>query len=96
MTPEERSQLLFFCTGSAMPPATGFNSLMGYSGGAEPAEQRFTVARLHGGDVGRLPTASTCMNTLHLPAYASQAELRIKLRQAIAGARGFDEAAVAV
>ena len=32
MAPEERSKLLFFCTGSAKPPATGFGELMGYGG----------------------------------------------------------------
>ena len=91
MAPEERSKLLFFCTGSSKPPATGFGELMGYRG----QQQRFTVARVHGADTGQLPTASTCFNTLHLPEYASLATLCSKLQQAIAGAQGFDEAAVA-
>ena len=62
MTPEERSKLLFFCTGSAKLPATGFGELMGYGG----QQQRFTVSRVHGADTGQLPTASTCFNKLHL------------------------------
>ena len=86
MTPEERSKLLFFCTGSAKPPATGFGELMVCG---------FTVARVHGADTGQLPTASTCFKTLHLPEYANLATLCAKLQQAVAGAQEFDEAAVA-
>ena len=89
---EEQSKLLFFCTGSARVPATGFGALMGYNGG----QQRFTVARAHGAAAGRLPTASSCFNKLNLPAYGSEAELRAKLRQALSGAEGFHEGAVAV
>ena len=89
---EEQSKLLFFCTGSARVPATGFGALMGYNG----AQQRFTVACVHGATAGRLPTASSCFNKLNLPAYGSEAELRIKLCQALSGAEGFHEGAVAV
>ena len=92
MRPEERAQLLYFCTGSARAPALGFASLQGYGGN----QTRFTLAAVHGAEEGRLPTASACFNTLHLPAYASQAELEAKLRMAIGGAAGFHEAAVAV
>ena len=89
---EEQSKLLFFCTGSARVPATGFGALMGYDG----ALQRFTVARANGAADGRLPTASACFNKLNLPAYGSEAELAAKLRQALSGAEGFFEGAVAV
>ena len=92
MSAEERSKLLFFCTGSARVPATGFATLMGYNGEL----YRFTVAHSHGADEGRLPTASSCFNKLYLPAYGSEAQLRMKLRLAIMGAEGFHEAAVAV
>jgi len=92
MTAEEQSKLLFFCTGSMRPPATGFTSLMGCNGG----EHRFTVARVHGGAQGRLPTAHACFNTLDLPEYASEAELRAKLRLVFTEAEGFHEGAVAV
>jgi hypothetical protein len=44
---------------------------------------------------GRLPTASTCFNTLRLPAYASEAALAERLRVALANSEGFDEHAVA-
>ena len=65
---------------------------MGYSG----QQQRFTVERLGGQDGDRLPT-STCFNTLKLGTpYASAVVLESKLRQALMGAEGFDEAAVAV
>jgi len=95
MSAEERARLLQFCTGSVRAPATGFESLMGYSG----QQQRFTVELLPGAlgqDAGRLPTASTCFNTLKLCAYGSAEVLGEKLRQAMALAQGFDEAAVAV
>ena len=49
-----------------------------------------------GGLGGRLPTAHACFNKLDLPEYATHEVLRAKLQLAIAGARGFDEAAVAV
>ena len=90
METAERSQLLHFCTGSAWPPATGFNSLMGYGG----QQQRFAVQQLDGGPE-RLPTAATCFNTLRLPRYTSQAELQLKLQQALASDHVFDERAVA-
>ena len=91
MRPADRSALLHFCTGSIRPPALGFSSLMGYSGQLH----RFTVARAATTDNGRLPTASTCFNTLTLPAYTNEDELVRKLQQALAGAQGFDEGAFA-
>jgi hypothetical protein len=92
MSTEEQAKLLFFCSGSTRPPATGFKSLMGYGG----QEHRFTIARVDGAGSGRLPTAHACFNKLDLPAYATEAVLQAKMQLAIAGARGFDEAAVAV
>ena len=89
MTPEERGQLLFFCTGSARAPATGFANLMGYSG----QQQRFTIQRDDRG-TERPPTAATCFNTLKLPPYASAETLAAKLRL-IFWAEGFHEGAVA-
>ena len=90
MSVEDRSTLLHFCTGSMRPPATGFASLMGYNG----ALQRFTLQRSDGAQTGRLPTASACFNKIYLPEYATEAELRAKLRLALSGSSGFDEAAV--
>ena len=63
---------------------------MGYSG----QQQRFTLALLEGSDA-RLPTASTCFNTLKMPAYTSEEQLKDKLLMAITNAEGFDEGAVA-
>ena len=89
MTPEEQGQLLFFCTGSARSPATGFANLMGYQG----QQQRFTIECDDRG-VERLPTAATCFNMLKLPPYASAPMLAAKLRLTF-WAEGFHEGAVA-
>ena len=89
MTPEERGQLLFFCTGSTRAPAAGFVNLMGYSG----QQRRFTIERDDRG-IERTPTAATCFNTLKLPPYASAETLAAKLRL-IFWAEGFHEGAVA-
>ena len=92
MTNEERSALLHFCTGSARVPATGFATLMGYSG----QQQRFRLQRTEGGSE-RLPTAPTCFNTLRLPdTYTGEAQLLERLQHAMREAQGFDEGAVAV
>jgi hypothetical protein len=40
-------------------------------------------------DTSRLPTASTCFNTLLLPCYAHREQLREKLELAIENASGF-------
>ena len=91
MINEERSSLLHFCTGSARVPATGFATLMGYSG----QQQRFRLQRAEGCSE-RLPTALTCFNTLRLPdAYAGEAQLLERLRCAMREVQGFDEGAVA-
>eukprot|EP01049_Picozoa_sp_SAG25_P006959 SAG25_NODE_547_length_7025_cov_3.655357_4_plen_567_part_00 len=92
MDPSQRSQLLHFCTGSARVPASGFANLMGYSG----VQQPFRLEHLADADSNRLPTASTCFNTLKLPQYGSDAELKEKLCTALTYSRGFDEGAVAV
>ena len=91
MAPEDRAKLLFFCTGSGRVPATGFHTLQGYNG----HQMRFTLHAAQVAEAGRLPTASACFNTLHLPRYATRAELKAKLLLAINGAEGFSEAAVA-
>jgi ubiquitin-protein ligase E3 C len=91
MTSAERSALLHFSTGSVRAPAVGFRALMGYHGQQQP----FTIKSAPSDDVRRLPTASTCFNTVYLPPYTSAIELGAKLRKAIAGARGFAEAAIA-
>ena len=54
MSAHDRAKLLAFCTGSPRAPATGFASLMGYSGRLH----KFHLQILDGG-VDRLPVAST-------------------------------------
>lgn len=94
----DRAALLKFTTGSARPPGTGFGSLMGYDGN----RKRFQIGSTQCSEwtvterVARLPTASTCFNTLYLPDYPDEKTLREKLLQAIQSDAGFDEAAVAV
>ena len=88
MTPEEQGQLLFFCTGSARAPATGFVNLMGYGG----QQHCFTIECDNRG-TERPPTASTCFNTLKLPPYACAQTLAAKLRLTF-WAEGFNEEAV--
>ena len=71
-------------------PPLGFATLMGY--GEE--QHRFTLQGLP--PSARLPTASTCFNTLKLPEYSSEAELAAKLRQSLGERTGFPEGAVAM
>ena len=85
MSREERALLLKLATGSSRVPPTGFASLQGLSG-----PQLFTVMRVEA-ESDRLPTSSTCFNTLKLPAYTSYAQLEQKLLAAVRfGAGGFD------
>ena len=72
---------------------TGFAHLRGYRGN----EKRFEVQQVHGhASMTRLPSASTCFNTLRLPAYDKTDILRVNLGRALDGSRDFDEGAVAV
>ena len=88
---ELRAAILAFATGSPRVPATGFVNLQGFNGG----KCQFTIERVTRGS-GRLPTASTCFNTLKLSAFSSKLELKRKLLLAVSHANnGFDEAAVA-
>jgi hypothetical protein len=48
------------------------------------------LALLGGADVQRLPTASTCANTLKLPNYRRAETLREKLLAAVRSGAGFD------
>ena len=91
MPNEERAALLQFATGSPRPPALGFAQLSGYAGKIHP----FALQCVPGADQGRLPSATTCFNTLRLPEYASKEVLAEKLRASLAASRDFDEEAVA-
>ena len=93
MSKFQRNKVLDFCTGSTQAPATGFANLMGFSG----QQRNFQIHLLNvlGTNDNQLPIASTCFNTLKMPAYASEQLLREKLLLAIDYAEGFDEGAVA-
>ena len=90
MSASERSRLLKFVTSLPRLPLGGFEAL----------NPPFTIAKigvpvgwwegLVGGDVGRLPSASTCFARLNLPNYRSARAMRAKLVQAMDGAAGFD------
>ncbi|XP_011621572.1 E3 ubiquitin-protein ligase UPL7 isoform X1 [Amborella trichopoda] len=88
--PRERCLLLKFVTSCSRAPLLGFKHL-------KPA---FTIhkvacdvpvwAMIGGQDVDRLPSASTCYNTLKLPTYKRSATLRNKLIYAISSNAGFE------
>jgi alpha-tubulin suppressor-like RCC1 family protein len=76
MTPEEKRLLLLFCTGSNQSPIGGLGRLP------------FKIQRMSP-DSERLPTASTCFNTLLLPDYSSEQKLRTKIHTAIRECKEF-------
>ncbi|GFP90797.1 E3 ubiquitin-protein ligase upl7 [Phtheirospermum japonicum] len=88
--PRERCMLLKFVTSCSRAPLLGFKHL-------HPA---FTIhkvacdvplwASFGGQDVDRLPSASTCYNTLKLPTYKRPGTLRAKLLYAINSNAGFE------
>ena len=90
---DERRKLLRFVTSCGRAPLLGFKAL----------HPEFVLHKvpLTGGDSSffsfgssedkeRLPSASTCFNTLKLPNYSSRATMREKLRYAINSGSGFD------
>eukprot|EP01018_Ginkgo_biloba_P039591 Gb_22218 [translate_table: standard] len=90
LEPGERCTLLKFVTSCSRAPLLGFKHL-------QPA---FTIhkvtcetpfwASFGGPDVDRLPSASTCYNTLKLPTYKRFSTLRNKLLYAIRANAGFE------
>ena len=97
-TPDERTLLLKFATGSGRMPVGGFANLRGFGSASSP----FTVQRtplsfssavggVASGRVGAycLPTAATCFNTLRLPEYptyeALEEAVTIALRHGVEG-----------
>lgn len=88
--PEERCMLLKFVTSCSRAPLLGFKYL----------QPPFTIhkvacdvplwATIGGQDVERLPSASTCYNTLKLPTYKRSGTLRTKLLYAISSNAGFE------
>lgn len=78
-TDAERRSLIKFVTSTPRPPLLGFKEL----------RPSFCL-RNAGSDMERLPTASTCVNLLKLPAYTSHEVMRRKLRLSITSEAGFD------
>ncbi|XP_062117450.1 E3 ubiquitin-protein ligase UPL7 [Humulus lupulus] len=88
--PNDRCMLLKFVTSCSRPPLLGFKHL----------QPTFTIhkvvcnvpiwATIGGQDVDRLPSASTCYNTLKLPTYKRASTLREKLLYAINSNAGFE------
>lgn len=75
----QRSKLVKFVTSCARPPLLGFSEL----------NPKFAI-RNGGTDETRLPTASTCVCLLKLPAYSDEQNLKDKLLYAINSEAGFD------
>ncbi|KAH8884611.1 hypothetical protein GQ53DRAFT_786064 [Thozetella sp. PMI_491] len=75
----ERREVLKYVTSTPRAPLLGFSQL----------RPRFTI-RFGGADQERLPSASTCVNLLKLPAYESAAVLKNKLLYAVQAGAGFD------
>jgi len=78
----EKAAFLQFVTGSSKVPLTGFAELQGMRG-----VQKFSIHKV-GGSKGALMSAHTCFNSLELPTYSSQVELKDKLLFAITEGAG--------
>jgi len=76
---EDRNKLIGFVTSCSRPPLLGFKEL----------NPMFAI-RNAGSDQTRLPTSSTCVNLLKLPAYSDEENLKQKLVYAIRSGAGFD------
>ena len=81
LTPKQQADLLRFVTSCERPPPLGFASM----------SPPFTIQRvgiMRDGD--KLPSASTCFNTLKLPTYSSEKVLKERLIYAIESKSGFE------
>ena len=92
--PPQRAAFLRFVTACSRPPLGGFRHLHPpFTVHRVPVDDAPTALLAMVGlasDVARLPSASTCFNTLKLPTYRTAAGLRAKLLQAIDSGSGFD------
>ncbi|CCD26501.1 ubiquitin-ubiquitin ligase HUL5 NDAI_0H03280 [Naumovozyma dairenensis CBS 421] len=79
-TTEQRFEFVKFVTSVPQAPLRGFQTL----------EPLFGIRNAGSGDLGRLPTASTCVNLLKLPDYQNKTILKEKLLYAIEAGAGFD------
>ena len=76
LSPNEKAAFLQFVTGSSKVPLAGFSELQGMRG-----VQKFSIHRA--GTKGALMSAHTCFNSLDLPVYDSEEEMREKLLYSI-------------
>lgn len=74
--------LLFFITGSPRIPANGFGEFIEITG--------FPLKIAAGGEESSLPQAHTCFNTMDLPNYTHEEDLRNKLLYAIQECNTFE------
>lgn len=79
MSEEDRRLLVKFVTSCARPPLLGFAEL----------NPKLCIRNAGQGE-DRLPTSSTCMNLLKLPAFTTRQRLKEKLMYAIHSEAGFD------
>ncbi|RMZ52836.1 hypothetical protein APUTEX25_000955, partial [Auxenochlorella protothecoides] len=90
MDATSQAALLKFVTSVSRPPLGGFQHLAPPFAIHKVACSASPLAILGGRDVDRLPTASTCTNTLKLPDFRRSGTLREKLLYAIRAGAGFD------
>jgi E3 ubiquitin-protein ligase HUWE1 len=74
----EKAAFLQFVTGSSKVPLSGFSELQGMRG-----IQKFSLHKANATAKGALMSAHTCFNSLDLPVYSSEEEMREKLLYAI-------------
>jgi HECT-domain (ubiquitin-transferase) len=90
LSPDDRRAVLKFVTGTRRAPLGGFAHLSPPFTLARVDCDASVFAHVGGKDVARLPTASTCFNTLKLPNYRRAATLRERLLYAVHSRAGFD------
>lgn len=81
LPPQEQAELLRFVTSCERPPPLGFQAM-----NPPFTVQRVAISR----DADKLPSASTCFNTLKLPTYSSEKVMKQRLLYAIKSESGFE------
>lgn len=90
LSAEDKRDVLKFVTGTRRAPLGGFRHLAPPFTLAKVDCGASVFARVGGADVARLPSASTCFNTLKLPNYRRASTMRAKLLYAVHAKAGFD------
>ena len=78
----QKASFLQFVTGSSKVPLGGFSELQGMRG-----IQKFSIHKV-GGSSGALMSAHTCFNSVDLPVYKSEEEMKAKFLYAISEGQG--------